>query len=111
MRYTSPDTESLVTRSYGGICEADVRAAQEILGLNGQHTFLMDEPYLGTGVTKDVEGGIGKMELMTIKDSKGYATYCEIEDGSVIYEIKRGSLNEKIVAIRDEGKWIKVKDD
>ena len=95
MRYTSPDTESLVTRSYGGICEADVKVAQEILGLDSQHTFLNDAPYLGTGVTKDVEGGIGKMELMTIKDETGRALFCEVKDGSAIYEVMRDGNTER----------------
>ena len=110
MRYTSPDTERLVTRSYGGCSDKDVKIAQDVLGLDAGHTFKNDPPYLGTGVTKDVENGIGKMELMTIKDIGGNAQYCKIEDDSAIYKVERDSLEEKLVAIRHKNKWWKVSD-
>ncbi|AGF57866.1 hypothetical protein B0P06_003824 [Clostridium saccharoperbutylacetonicum] len=109
MRYTSQDTEALVTRSYGGTTLKDVKAAQNVLGLNENNTFLNSDPYLGTGVTKDVEGGIGKMELMTIKDNLGNAQYCTVDDGSAIYEVARESNNERLIAIRYNKRWWKVK--
>jgi hypothetical protein len=109
MRYTSQDTEALITRSYGGTTIEDVKTAQNILGLNENNTFLNKDPYLGTGVTKDVEGGIGKMELITMKDNLGNAQYCSIDDGSAIYEISRDNNIEKIVAIRYNEKWWRVK--
>lgn len=110
MRYTSPDTEALVTRSYGGTCPEDIERAKTAIGLNDRNTFYNDDPYLGTGVTKDVDGGLGKMELMTQKDENGNATYCIIDDGSCIYEISRNG-DEKLAAVRLEGKWYKVKGD
>ncbi|MBR6475005.1 MAG: RHS repeat-associated core domain-containing protein, partial [Lachnospiraceae bacterium] len=71
MRFTSNDTEALVTRSYGGTSPLDVERAKIEFGLNDQNSFLNDDPYLGTGVTKDVKGGLGKMELMTQKKLDG----------------------------------------
>lgn len=110
MRYTSHDTEALVTRSYGGTKIEDVKTAQNVLGLNENNTFLNKETYLGTGVTKDAAGGVGKMELMmTVKDNAGNAQYCSVDDGSAIYEVSRGSNKEKIVAIRYNEQWLKVK--
>lgn len=109
MRYKSHDTEALVTRSYGGTKIEDVKTAQNVLGLNENNTFLNKEPYLGTGVTKDVAGGVGKMELMTIRDNAGNRQYCSLDDGSAIYEVSRGSNEEKIVAIRYNEQWWKVK--
>jgi len=110
MRYTSIDTENLVTRSYGGTSIDDIKAVQDVLGLDSQHTFLNEAPYLGTGVTKDIKNGVGKLELMSIKDISGNSTYCSINDESAIYEITRDDIGEKLVAIRYEGKWFKVRD-
>lgn len=109
MRYKSIDTENLVTRSYGGTSIDDIKAVQDVLGLDSQHTFLNEAPYLGTGVTKDIKNGIGKLELMSIKDISGNAQYCKVNNGSAIYEICRDTNIERIAAIRFKGRWWKVK--
>ncbi|AAK78322.1 hypothetical protein BJV85_003679 [Clostridium acetobutylicum] len=67
-RFTSEDTEDYVVHSYGGTIDEDVKMAQNVLGLDARSTFKMDSPYLGTGVTKDIDGGIGKLEFMTKKE-------------------------------------------
>jgi len=108
MRYTSIDTENLVTRSYGGTSIDDIKAVQDVLGLDSQHTFLNEAPYLGTGVTKDIKNGVGKLELMSIKDISGNPRYCKIEDGSAIYEIIRDKKYERLKAVRINGKWWQV---
>lgn len=104
-RFTSNNTEDYVVHSYGGTIDEDVKIAQNVLGLDDRNTFKMDSPYLDTGVTKDIDNGIGKVEFMTKKGK-----YCEVSDGVAIYKLERGSGKETLSAIRIDGKWYEVID-
>lgn len=104
-RFTSNNTEDYVVHSYGGTTDEDVKIAQNVLGLDDSNTFKMDSPYLGTGVTKDIDSGIGKVEFMTKKGK-----YCEVSDGAAIYKLERGSGKETLAAVRIDGKWHEVID-
>jgi hypothetical protein len=104
-RFTSSNTEDYVVHSYGGNTDEDVKMAQNVLGLDDSNTFKMDSPYLGTGVTKDIDGGIGKLEFMALKGK-----YCKISNGAAIYKLERGSSKEILVAVRIKGKWYEIID-
>lgn len=46
---------------------------------------------------------------MTVKYNAANAQYCFLDDGSAIYEVSRVSNKEKIVAIRYNEQWWRVK--
>lgn len=74
-------------------------------------TFAQNSPFTGTAHTLHTENGAGKMEYLPMKDDNGNRQFCKMDDGAAIYEIDRATGKERLVAIRDDEIWKKVRYD